>query len=239
MTSDSKIYFLFAVTAIGLLSHSSCFGQDAAKLSVILQASSDWIYHGVSETNGEPTIGFNLDYQPLPHLFFGLEAHQGRVENLRQRQGSVMGYLGTGKTLFKNWYATLAIQHREFPGSTKEWDFTEFTNTFTHQSGFSTQVSYSPDYYEHDVEALHFQADYTHQTQSRWFWRVQAGATQFFSGGPGFVNYEHALVGIGTSVNRWNVTASYAWTSAGPDDDFGGAPIESPGLIVGFSYRVQ
>ncbi|MEM7281555.1 MAG: hypothetical protein AAF438_07995 [Pseudomonadota bacterium] len=218
---------------------SQGFAQESANLSLVVLATSDWTYHGVSETRGEPSVGINLDWQPTRHLFLGVEAHQGRVSAERQREGSVMGYIGTGWSLSENWYGTLALQQREFPGSTKEWDITEFTTSFTHDSGLRASLSYSPDYYEHNTEAANIEIGYVHQSNRRWHWSFEAGTTEFFEDEPRFVDYQYARAGIGLSFGRSNVNVAYAWTNASATETFGAESNESPGLVVGFSYRVQ
>ena len=234
-----------AASALGLLSlafstsPASYADESRAVLSVVAQAGSDWLYHGVSETAGEPAVGVNAEWQPTPLLFLGVEAHEGHLPSgvARQRQRSVMAYVGTGTALNDSWYASASWLHREFPESQKSWDFSELQATLSHRNGLSVTASFSPDYYDHGTKAYHVELGYRRSFHDRAYGFTRLGALELTA--ERFTSYRHATLGGGLSLGRLNVELGYAWTSASSSDDFGRAPIDSPGFLINVAYRLR
>jgi len=226
-----------------LLLSSVCVASahaDTPRLSIIAQVSSDWLYHGTTETAGEPVIGFNAEWQLSNTWFSGVEAHEGNVDGARQRQRSLMAYLGRGFELNKAWFLTATVQHREFPGGLKEWDFTEFAVDFSHRSGFGVSIDYAPDYYEHSVQAAATEFRYSDSIKGNNYWYAQVGALILWDD-PwlGDDDYQFAQVGVGSSIGAINLDVAYHWNSRGESDDFAGARFSDPQFIVQLVYKLR
>lgn len=204
---------------------------------IVTQVSSDWIYHGTTETRGEPTVGINLEWHPNRHWFVGLEAHEARTSAERQRERSIMGYLGFGWQAAPDWYATISLQQREFPGSTKEWDLTEVEVELSHQGGFSLAVDYSPDYYEHNTTAVATELKYRHRFGQQRTLYGTVGALEF--GRRGLPDYRYAQVGGTVSWGSTSLDLSYGWNSADGDTRFGREAIRSPELLLQLAFRLR
>ncbi len=239
-TRRGKIASAMVLLSLGLsISPRGNADDGRTILSVVAQASSDWLYHGVSETAGEPAVGVNAEWQLTPMLFIGVEAHEAHLPSgvVRQRQRSVMAYAGMGAALNDSWYASASLLHRAFPESRKSWDFSELQATLSHRNGLTVTASFSPDYYDHRTKAYHFELGYRRSFRDRAYGFTRLGALELTS--ERFTSYRHATLGGGLSLGRLNVELGYAWTSASSSDDFGRAPIDSPGILVNVAYRLH
>ncbi len=224
---------------LGLILSSHAVAYDGpSELGLVVQATSDWIYDGTTETRGEPSIGINGEWRLQPAIFLGFEAHEARVAAKRQRERSVAAYMGIDHTLGKDWYTALSLQHREFPGSGIAWGFTELALQFAYRDNWSFMLDYSPDYYSLDTEAFGAELSYTDTISSRSYWSVQTGAQEFLDAQ--FIDYHYARVGIGLSIAAFNIDLSYGWNSEDgsllPTRD---QRILSPEFVLQLNYRLK
>ncbi|MBL4851714.1 MAG: hypothetical protein JKY90_05465 [Gammaproteobacteria bacterium] len=207
------------------------------ELGLVVQAASDWVYDGTTETRGEPSIGINGEWRLQSSVFLGFEAHEARVVVEQQRQRSVALYAGVDHLLSKDWYSALSLQHRAFPGSVAEWDFTEIVLQFAYRDNWSFSFDYSPDYYERDTEAFGTELSYTNNISSRSYWSIQAGTQQLSESQ--LVDYHYARLGLGISTAALNFDLSYGWNSEDGTLLFGSEPILSPELVLQLNYRLK
>ncbi len=207
------------------------------EIGVIINAASDWIYDGTTETQGEPSIGINAEWRLLQSLFLGFDAREADVRRNRQRQRSVGAYIGLDQTFGNDWYTSFSIQHREFPGSLAEWDFTEFIFQLAYQDNWLLSLDYSPDYYERDTEGYGGTLSYSHNFNRNTYWSAQVGSQQLSE--QRFTDYHYANIGIGYSASRLNVDLSYGWNSENGTILFGQQPLLSPQLLLQVSYRLK
>lgn len=242
MTASRKRYSRRALAAVVLgqtvlSSHWALAQSPSDNLSAVVQFRSDWIYHGTTETLGEPVVGINIEWQTTSSFFVGIEAHRARERGDLQRQRSVMAYIGRGAELGQHWYATVSAQHREFPGSIKQWSFTEFETTFTHTSGWAIALNYSPDYYEHDTKSMGVEVSYSQPLGERSYWYGEAGALDLES--DAFVDHRYAQFGVGRSAGSYNFDMSYVWNNRGSEQSFGGEPYSPSKWLFQFTYRIR
>ncbi len=205
---------------------------------MVAQFSSDWVYRGTTETAGEPSLGLNIEWQATPTVFFGLETHQAREVGDRQRQRSVMAYIGSGFELSENWFATATIAHREYPGSTIEWDFTELGIDVSHSSGLGFALDYSPNYYEHDTPSIAAELRYSKRLVKRAYWYAELGAVELTAKNT-FDDHQYAALGLGGSVRTFNLDIAYRWNSLGSDGRFGQAEFSPSQFVFQLSYRIR
>ena len=209
----------------------------ASDMELTALATSDWMYHGTSETEGEPAFGLAADWQLTPVVFAGIEAHQGIVKGEPQRQRSVMAYLGAGKAISDRLFLSGTASHREFPGGQKEWDFTEFTIALNHRSGWNFKIDYAPDYYEHNTTALASEVRYSRQFTQRLQGYVELGAIEFSNNR--FTDYRYGQIGFGATIASAALDLAYRRNSEGPDADFGRAPYSRGKIVAQLSYRIH
>lgn len=209
----------------------------ASNLEIVAQASSDLMYHGTTETGGNPAIGLAFDWQISDHAFVGIEAHQGEVDSDPQRHRSVMVYAGAGIPLGKQWYASGTVAHREFPGSTIEWDFTEFSVALDHTRGWTLSVDYSPDYYEHNTRAWVAELGYQRDIGQRFYAYASVGALELSS--TEFTDYRFGQVGGGIRWKQLVFDLSYRANSEGDSTRFGGAALSDAKFVGQLSWRLR
>lgn len=223
-------------TALSLLAMTGCPAA-AGEFGVVVQAASDWVYHGNSETLGEPVVGINAEWQSSAHFFVGVEAHRARVPGDQHREGSVMLYVGTGRPFGDGWYGTISALQREYPGSAKEWDFAELDIELSHRSGWLFELDYSPDYYEHDTAAVHASVGFTGRIDDRRYWSARGGTVELSD--DDVIDHQYFRVGAGISRGSLNIDLSYGWNNGDQDSRFGKESVTSPGLVLQIAYRVQ
>lgn len=239
MRSHTYAAISLTVWLTGSLCSAVALAEPAAgSLGFVTQISSDWLYHGTTETLGEPVLGINAEWQSNGATFAGIEAHQARMPAEPQRQRSVMAYLGTGFALSESWFTTLSVQHREFPGSVKEWDFTEVSIDLAHRSGFGLRMDYAPDYYEHDIRAFAAEVRLSRPITPRSYWYAEVGALEL-SNEQSFDDHQYAQLGVGTSVSSLNLDLAYVWNSQGRDNTFGRERYSPAKLVLQVAYRLR
>ena len=210
----------------------------AADVEVVAQASSDWMYHGLSETRGQPTFGLAADWQISARAFAGVELHQAVVKGRPQRQRSVMVYAGLGYPIGERFYASVNVQHREFPKAVKEWDFTEFEARLNHDSGWNLAVAFSPDYYEHNTRSVAAELGYRRQLTENFYAYAGVGLMEF-SEDARFTDYRFGQVGGGYQLHRWVLDVAYRRNSEGPDTEFGRETYSSPKVVASLTWRLR
>ncbi|MEL7536530.1 MAG: hypothetical protein AAFZ58_02505 [Pseudomonadota bacterium] len=228
-TSSRLVLPVSACLAAPLCAQADDFG-------LVIQASTDTIYHGTTETFGEPSIGINAQWQPDENLFVGIEAHTSQVDGVRQRHSSYGAYVGTAWELDDNWLVNVAVQHREFPGAPKEWASTELKAEITNKKGFALRLDYSPDYYSHDTEAFVAEIGQQRFVTDQAFYSWKAGAVHLSN--DRFFDYQFAEIGAGFAHRRYTVSLAYGWNSEDGRDLFGAEPVRSPRLFAQLAYRL-
>jgi len=211
--------------------------QFAGSLDVTALLVSDLFYHGTTESVGEPAFALSAEWQVTPRYFIGFAASQAIQDGVQQRQRSFLGYVGAGFSLSDDWFATASVQHREFPGSAAEWDFTEFELDIAHRSGFGAKVDYSPDYYERDSAAVAAEVRFVDQLHRRAYWYVEAGLVEIDA--PEFLDHQYARVGLGGSLARAQLDVSYRWNSRRRSEFFGSEPFSRSKIVVELAYRLR
>lgn len=214
-----------------------CGTVHADGVGVVVQAASDWVYHGASEVDGGDTLGLNVEWQINNLWFAGVEAHiADRQTPLRQRQRSIAAYVGRTAALSDSWVGSFALSHREFPGSSKEWDFTELHLSFTHDSGLQFVADISNDYYEHNTESLISELSYRRNLADRFYGFALGGRALFQE--KHIPEYSYFTLGAGFSSGAINAELSYTYNSE-DDRDLGGELLDSPEFVLQLSYRLR
>jgi len=206
-----------------------------AETSIIATTTTDWVYHGVSETRGEPSAGLNLEWIGDDDFFVGLELHDGTTRAERQRERSVMVYAGKDWLISPQWLLNVSVQHRDFPGGAKVWTNNEVEITASFSDRWSLSLDHSPDYYSHGSAASTLELAYAESLGERSYWRSKLGALEHNGGNAS--DYRYAEIGTGWSTGAINFDLSYLWNSNRRDELFGGDETTSPGLV--FSVSVQ
>jgi len=209
----------------------------AGEVEVVVQGASDYLYRGTTETGNNPVLGVAIDWQATKRSFVGVEAHQAEVDGVAQRHRSFLIYAGTGVALGDKWYATALVSHREYPGSGREWDFTEFGVQLDHTAGWTFSVDYSPDYYEHNTTSVAAELGYRRDLSRRVYAYASVGAIEFSQSR--FPDYQFGSVGAGLRLGQVVFDLSYHTNTEGNDSSFGMASFSNPRLVGQVSWRLR
>ncbi|MEM8548948.1 MAG: hypothetical protein AAGF46_12385 [Pseudomonadota bacterium] len=218
------------LAALGLTTDAVADG-----IGFVVQSASDTIYHGTPETGGEPFLATTLTWQATDLFFAGASARVSPVPNQRQRHHSYDLFAGTSLAIDSNWLTTFSAVRREFPGSQKAWQYTEYRLELAHERGFQVRLEYAPDYYAHKTEATVLELRNTHFLGRHSYWQIGAGGVALSR--KNLPDYYYAELGVGVSSARWTLDVSYGWNSEDGSDLFGGPPIRSPGVVFSVAYR--
>jgi uncharacterized protein (TIGR02001 family) len=126
-------------------------GRAEGSLGGSLDVTSDYLYHGLSQTNGDPAIQGDIHYRS--------EAGAATAENFIGLWGSTTKRIATGGTYELNAYAgrtfivnsnssaTLNYVHYAYPDSNvrPRYDYDEFAGTWAYQDRVFLTVAWTPD----------------------------------------------------------------------------------------------
>ena len=211
--------------------------SQAGEVEVVLKGASNWVYRGTTETGNNPVVGLSLDWQATKRSFIGIEAHQAEVDGVAQRHRSVLVYAGTGLALSEKWYASGVVSHREYPGSGREWDFTEFKVQLDHTAGWTFAVDYSPDYYEHNTASVAAELGFRRELSRRVYGYASIGAIEFSESQ--FPDYQFGAIGAGFRLGRAVLDISYHANTEGNDSTFGMAQFSNSRFVGELSWRLR
>ena len=176
-------------------------------VNVFVEASSDQIYHGLSESNGEPGASISVDLQLSEGWFAGGTVSEANVEGLRQRQRSHLLFVGTGFALNDQWYLSGAIKRRDFVNSQKDWNYTEWELRLAHRSGLLMHLDYADNYYDHRNEAIASQVSWLRDINSTYYWGLGVGYLTLSAD----VDHIFGHANLGLSKDNLNVDLKYHW----------------------------
>ena len=211
-------------------------------LEVALLATSDWMYHGTTETRGEPAAGVAIDWQINAHVFAGAEIHQAVVDGDPQRHRSTRFYAGAGTPLSNRWFLSGSLSHREFPGGRKEWGITEVDVQLDGRLGdrgrLRLNADYSPDYYAHNTQAVSLEGRYLVDLHPHWYCYASLGAIEFERDSV-ISDYRFGSVGVGARWRGLTVDLSWRGNSAGADESFGLEALSDSKVVAEVSWRLR
>ncbi len=144
--TDSRLRPGLAVTLAGLLATAVPAAADSG-LGGSVVATTDYVFRGISQTQGGPALQGDLHYTGQSGWFVGLWAsnvdpgssYLGRVE--------VDAYAGVGWTPVSDWNARLTYVRYLYPDAEPrtEYDYGEFTAGLEFRDRVLGSVSWSPD----------------------------------------------------------------------------------------------
>ena len=200
---------------------------------ISLQAASDSLYHGLSETGGRSVYGMNIEANLSNALYVGVQAHDANPIRARQRHRSVLGYIGIDQKILQKINLGARYTRRAFPGDVREWDYSEYSAQLWLDSGWRIGIDYAPDYYRQNVRATISDIGYEYSLSERIYLRGNAGYAAFSA----TRDYSFAGVSVGVVYQTLNVELGYHWNDFTAPHRFGG-PLTSPDLLLRLSYRL-
>lgn len=209
---------------------------ESSQLTVTGIAASDWLYHGTTESDGNPVVGANLEWNHAQGFFAGLQAHQAKEKGPRQRERALMGYVGYTLIRPEGWSPSVAVTRREFLDAVKDWQYTELTLQFQHANGVSIRADYAADYYAHKTRSLALEVDYGFMLSELWYGQVKVGRLELSNSR--WLDHHYAQVSVGRLVQSLNVELTAHWNSRGDGQAFGQERYSEPGLALQVGWRI-
>ncbi len=177
--------------------------------SVILKASSNGIYNGISETGDNPSIGVNIDSSLSPNWTIGVQLEYAKASHSRQRHSLSAIYIGYDYQVSSNWLASTTLSYRHFIDADIDWAYTEWQGQLSHINGWSASVLHSGNYYRIGKAANRFVLRKQQDLPQQFYWRSELAHTQISS----LFNYQDASLTFGKRFNRLNLEVGYHWNS--------------------------
>jgi uncharacterized protein (TIGR02001 family) len=179
----------------------------AGELNGTATLTSEYVYRGLSLTDGNPALQAGLDYEFGSGLFLGAWASTLDLETANAQFDTELDlYLGYHAAPVPSLGVALTLMRRTFPGQSGiygddiDWDYTEALASATFYDRYTLEFGYADDQYGRGESAWHgeLRADWTHR--SSWV----------LGGGVGYYD----LSELGTpGYWYWDLgaTARYAW----------------------------
>jgi len=110
-------------------------------------ATTDYVYRGLSQTEGDPAIQADVHYRGVRRWAVGVWASTVNFERRGGPSAEIDVYAGWDWSLDKDWDARIGLTHYFYPGDNAQvsYDYDEFTASLTWQSRISATVAWSPD----------------------------------------------------------------------------------------------
>lgn len=125
---------------------SFCLPAAAGDFGGSIGATSDYVYRGVSQTDGEPALQADLHYQARSGWAVGAWASAADPDKEEASGLEVDVYASRGWTINRNWDARLSLTHYFYPRDTRplRYDYDEVVATLGYQSRVFATIAWSP-----------------------------------------------------------------------------------------------
>ncbi len=112
-----------------------------------LALSSDYVFRGLTQTDGSPSAQADLHYQTRGGWFAGARAANVKQGMDQSTSVELDGYLGYGQTLGDDWGGSLALVRYAYPldHPSRQYDYDELVGTVSYLDRVSLTIAASPD----------------------------------------------------------------------------------------------
>ncbi len=211
---------------------SSANGQ-VLNPSVVLNLNSEPIYRGISESANKQSASLNIDLPLSTKWLVGIGASSVLSGSNKQRDRSITSHVGYNHEVGNKIVLGGALVHRAFPGSIKEWDYSEIQASLRWKDNVGLTLVYSDNYYDHDTAALIAELDLFQPITASSYWLASLGSTQFDNAV--ISEYVYANLGLGWRKGPITAEVKYGYTARENVVLFGDV-IESPKLLFSLTY---
>lgn len=208
----------------------------ADSLAIEATAVSEVAYRGVSETFDRAAIGLNVEWAGRRNVHAGLSFLEGDAPAVRQRERSINLYAGWQTEFAQDWVAGTSIAYRAFPESTKDWDFVEYQAAIGWRDRLSLELAWSPDYYDHDTESFAVAIRGFQPLSRSFYMSAELGTVELTW--RDISDYQYGSLALGFRRDRWVAELSHTRATNEGRNLFG-EPLETPDLLLEFSYLVR
>ena len=192
----SKKFFEFAFGIGALLAVTGAAAQTStANLRASVSIASDFVQHGLLQTESGPTIRVTADYEHARGFFAG-----GALTNVEyQRESDFDNPRDTQATLYvgkswnrSSWRTNVTLARYLYPDFERDYDYTLLSAGISYRDRYFLTASYSSDYFDIWKRTTNFGAGIA----LPWIENIE------FSASAGRLNYKGR---IASSFSHWNV----------------------------------
>lgn len=200
---------------------SSAVTED--NFSAFVTLTSDYVYRGLSLSDGEAAIQGGFDFQLDVGLFAGVWASSvdiaASVPGADPRSLELDYFAGYRFSMGPDWGGELLAVRFTYPGSEVPYDYTEFTGGVQYRDLASASVSYSDSVYGFDISAFAYDLTGTIPLPKEFLIGAGIGYLEFDSP---FVNsYLYWNVGVSRAIGRFTLDLGYFDTDSAARESFG------------------
>ena len=172
-----------------------------------LSATTDYIYRGISQSNGEPAIQGGLYAQPSPGWTVGVWASTADLSGSGTRTAEIDVYVSRSWSLGTDWDARVGLTHYAYPNDPAwlRYDYDEVIASLTYRQRLTATATWSPSVSRYggrhvakDREASSYELTYLQPVIGTW------------SLGAGVGYYDLSDL-FDTGYWYWNVGVVYSW----------------------------
>lgn len=201
--------------------------------SAVLSLKTEPIYRGISESENNQAAALNVDLPLSENWMAGIGASSVLTGGDNQRDRSITSYFSYNNEINNTLVVGASLLHRAFPGSIKEWDYTELQTSVRWNDAVSVTLAYADNYYHHDTATITAGIDWFKPISARRYWSASLGTTKFDNAI--ISEYVYANLGVGWRKGPMTAEISYGYTTR-HDVVLFGYVIESPELQLNLTY---
>lgn len=142
---------------IVLLLSATCFSANAAEFSGYLSLTSDYVWRGVTQSDGDPAAQLGGEVSFDNGMYAGLWGSTIDIDNGagRQRDTEVIYYIGYSHEIDSRWTLGANVVAYTFPGQTGsvDYNYEELLVSANFKDRAWLEYAYSPDLYDSGVES--------------------------------------------------------------------------------------
>lgn len=191
--------------------------QPASAMDVngYLVVTSDYVYRGVTYSDGDPAAQLGVDFSVESGFFAGTWGSTIDIANGpgRQRDFQVNYYLGYMHDVSERWSLSGSVVAYTFPGTTGEfdYDYEEISLSANYNDRFWLEYSWSPDIYDTGYDTHHVEALVEYPIAGQW---LLGGGTGYYDLSR-FVGDDYAYwhIGLARAFDRFDVDFRFHDTS--------------------------
>jgi len=178
--------------------------------SATVTGTTEYIYRGLSFSDGNPALQVGIDYGHESGLFAGAWASTVDLENFGGRRDVELDYyLGYGFSPAATLDLSLAVMRYTYPGQTTyfNYDYTELSVLVTVLEQYSLEAGFSEDIYGYGADGRYFEL--RGEWNMRNAWVVSAGLGYNVLKDQGTTNYLYGDIGASARLGRFVLDLRY------------------------------
>ena len=183
----------------------------AAEVSAYATATTDFVWRGVTQSDGDPALQLGADLSIATGIYLGFWGSTIDISNgpTRQRDTQVNYYIGYVAPSARDWSFGGHIVAYTFPGAESDidYDYLEIALTANYDDRLWFEYSYSDDLYHSGRRSHNFDIYAEHALAAAWTFGVGAGYYDVSSlTGSGYANWQ---LGVTHSIKRVDIDLRY------------------------------